>query len=326
MRQSLITLLGTTAVLFAFAGNARAQENFPLGPANYEQDVQIFAPFELDLDNMADDQWSGYFFEYNKLFWTYTGERTTVGSRNVSETITWFNGVQDSGHHGHGWGVRGNHLPGEPARLRESEQSVPPPTVIHNAIQNAGAAGWLCIRRSLRAWLSRSGATAGWSACWTVRSRTNRSSSALHRGQPMADSRRLSTTTTPTRSTSVRATVRRPHPGDRAFGFGSVPVMFETPPGFMLGFRDYMNNFSDCRSRHASVAHMPTWATTATATDPDTLPIPFFHIADDINGNGILAAVPIIVVGPDGVARTGVHSRLRRPARIQHLLRLRDGP
>ena len=28
---------------------------------------------------MADDQWSGYFFEYNKLFWYYSGERVTVG-------------------------------------------------------------------------------------------------------------------------------------------------------------------------------------------------------------------------------------------------------
>src|SRR5438128_553289 len=94
MRQSLITLLGTTAVLFALVGNARAQENFPLGPENYEHDAQIFAPFELDLDNMTDKQWSGYFFEYNKLFWNYTGERTTIGSGNVSETITFFNGVQ----------------------------------------------------------------------------------------------------------------------------------------------------------------------------------------------------------------------------------------
>ena len=67
MRQSLITLLGTTAVLFALMGNVRAQENFPLGPENYESDAQIFAPFELDLDNMAEKQWSGYFFEYNKL-------------------------------------------------------------------------------------------------------------------------------------------------------------------------------------------------------------------------------------------------------------------
>ena len=67
-------------------GTAHAQENLPIGPSNYEQDLQIFAPFELDLDNMVDDQWSGYFFEYNKLFWAYTGERTTIGSPNVLST------------------------------------------------------------------------------------------------------------------------------------------------------------------------------------------------------------------------------------------------
>src|SRR4051794_24712718 len=93
MRQSLVTLLGTMAVLSAFAGVVRAQENFPLGPENYESDAQIFAPFELDLDNLTDKQWSGYFFEYNKLLWNYTGERTIVGSSNVSETISFFNGV-----------------------------------------------------------------------------------------------------------------------------------------------------------------------------------------------------------------------------------------
>ena len=74
MRQSLITLLATTAVLLGLASLARAQENFPLGPENYEHDAQIFAPFELDLDNLTDKQWSGYYFEYNKLFWNYTGE------------------------------------------------------------------------------------------------------------------------------------------------------------------------------------------------------------------------------------------------------------
>ena len=75
----------------AVIGRRRAQENLPFGPSNYEHDFQIFAPFDLDLDNMVDDQWSGYFFEYNKLFWAYTGERTTVGSPNVFENV---NGVQ----------------------------------------------------------------------------------------------------------------------------------------------------------------------------------------------------------------------------------------
>jgi Putative beta barrel porin-7 (BBP7) len=39
------------------------------------------------------------------------------------------------------------------------------------------------------------------------------------------------------------------------------------------------------------------------SADPNALPIPFLHLADDINGNGIMGAFPITVIGPDGVAR-----------------------
>ena len=40
----------------------------------------------------------------------------------------------------------------------------------------------------------------------------------------------------------------------RAFGFGSVHVNFETPPGYLLGFRDYLNFLAGGRHRHASRA------------------------------------------------------------------------
>src|SRR5262249_40871013 len=73
-------------------------------------------------------------FEYNKLFWNYTGERTTVGSRNVSETITWFNGVQNQV------------ITATDGQFAEiiyrfnpqdfTVQPVPAPTVIHNALNN----------------------------------------------------------------------------------------------------------------------------------------------------------------------------------------------
>ena len=65
----------------------------PWGRRTTSRTSRSSAPFTLDLDNMADKQWSGYFFDYDKLFWAYTGERTTVGSHNVSETIL-FNGVK----------------------------------------------------------------------------------------------------------------------------------------------------------------------------------------------------------------------------------------
>src|SRR6476660_5531529 len=141
MRQSLITLLGTTAVLLAFAGNLRAQENFPLGPENYECDAQAFAPFTLDLDNMAEAQATGYCFEYNKLFWDYTGERTTVGSRNVSETITWFNGVQNQTITATDGQFAEIIYRVNPQDFVNPNSPIPPPTVIHNALNNVTSQG-----------------------------------------------------------------------------------------------------------------------------------------------------------------------------------------
>ena len=70
-------------LLAALAGRASGQENLPFGPSNYEHDFQLFAPLELDLDNSQEDQYSGYFFEYQKLFWSYSGERVTVGDPQV---------------------------------------------------------------------------------------------------------------------------------------------------------------------------------------------------------------------------------------------------
>src|ERR1043165_3947884 len=84
MKQPIIVLLGTVALAVAFLADARAQENVPFGPENYEQDFQMFSPFTLDLDNMVDKQYSGYFFNYDKLFGSYSGERTTVGSGDAS--------------------------------------------------------------------------------------------------------------------------------------------------------------------------------------------------------------------------------------------------
>jgi hypothetical protein len=63
-----------------------------------------------------------------------------------------------------------------------------------------------------------------------------------------------------------------------------------------------MNNFGDAAlgTQRGPIAYVGNYGG---SEDPDSLPIPFLHLADDINGNGILGAFPIIVVGPDGVAR-----------------------
>jgi hypothetical protein len=66
-----------------------------------------------------------------------------------------------------------------------------------------------------------------------------------------------------------------------------------------LGWRDYMNNFSDAAlgTQRGIVAYVGNYGD---STDPGALPIPFLHLADDINGNGIPGAIPIIIVGPAG--------------------------
>jgi hypothetical protein len=306
MRQSLITLLGTTAVLLALTGNLRAQENFPLGPENYESDAQIFAPFNLDLDNMAEAQQTGYFFEYNKLFWNYTGERTTIGSNNVSETITWFNGVQNQVITATNGQFAEIIYRVNPQDFVNPNSPVPAPTVIHNALNNvAPRAGFAFGNRYELGY--RDGGS-GWMVGVLDGPEQNQTqffgffpNAATNGGIPPFISRDY------TNGSDINAVAPATNgviagASERAFGFGSVPVMFETAPGFMQGFRDYMNNFSDALlgTQRGPLSYVGNYGASA---DPNALPIPFLHLADDINGNGIMGAFPITVIGPDGVAR-----------------------
>src|SRR3990172_7748665 len=81
-------------LLSALAVDARGQINLPFGPENFEHDFQLFAPVELDLDNEPYQDDYGYFAEYNKLAWSFSGERITVGNPDVvvlAETIFYDN-------------------------------------------------------------------------------------------------------------------------------------------------------------------------------------------------------------------------------------------
>jgi hypothetical protein len=305
MRQSLITLLGTTAVLIAFIGEVRAQENFPLGPENYEQDAQIFAPFDLDLDNLTDKQWSGYFFEYNKLFWSYTGERTTVGSHNVSETITWFNGVQNQVITATDGQFAEIIYRVNPQDFVNPNNPVPPPIVIHNALQNAGPRAGFAFGNRYE--LGYKDAGHGWTVGVLDGPELNQTQTFGFIPGPNGelppfindDYTGANDVSGPGRTLITAA------PGLRAFGFGSVPVLFEAAPGFMQGFRDYVNDHADAfmGTQVGPYAYVGNYGATA---EVDTLPFTFFRVADDINGNGITAATPIIVVGPDGQIHVGI--------------------
>jgi hypothetical protein len=91
MRHQFTGLLAKTSfILAAFAGVAWAQEDVPFGPKNYEQDFQMFAPLELDLDNQPvgfKDNRGGYFFSYDKLIWSISGERVAVGDQSITREV-----------------------------------------------------------------------------------------------------------------------------------------------------------------------------------------------------------------------------------------------
>jgi putative beta barrel porin BBP7 len=86
----------------------------------------------------------------------------------------------------------------------------------------------------------------------------------------------------------------------RAFGFGSVPVLFETAPGYLQGFRDYLQNLAGAQQGtvggpmlYVGNYGMPVF-TEGEDFDDDTV----FRRADDIDEDGIWGS--ILVLNPDG--------------------------
>jgi hypothetical protein len=277
MNLRLFGLLVTTTTLLAVMGKAHAQE-LP-GPSNYEQDLQIFAPFDLDLDNMVDDQWSGYFFQYNKLFWAYTGERTTVGSKDVFVTV---DGVQ---------------VNGEFAEIiyrdnPQDEGDPPAPYVVTNGLQNVPPrAGFAMGNRYEFGYQDQGNG-------WMV---------GILDGPRLAQSEFYGFVPDPANGNGVPPFIDDDYtdgsdigPGTgpiaggdlRAFGFGAVPVLFETPPGYLLGFRDYLNLNAGAGigTQGGPLLYVGNYGA---STEDDDVPIDFFRLADDldedlVNGAGFI--------------------------------------
>jgi hypothetical protein len=83
-------LLMTTVVLVGI-GSARAQDWTPFGPSNVRYDLDLFAP--PDLSAYAD--WprpnEGFFFQYDRLYWSISGpRRTPIGQGGTA--LGFFNG------------------------------------------------------------------------------------------------------------------------------------------------------------------------------------------------------------------------------------------
>ncbi len=281
-------LLGSLAAvtLCALLRTGRAEENLPMGPSNYEQDLQIFAPFDLDLDNMVDDQWSGYFFEYNKLFWAYTGERTTVGSPNVSENI---NGVMVQGQFAE-------------VIYSPNPQDIngPPPTpyLVHNGLTNVPPRAGFALGNRYEFGYRDNGH--GWQISVLDGPQLNQQEfygfvpdPALGNGIPpfIPDDYTDGTDIGPGTGPVGEA---------RAFGFGSVPVLFETPPGYLKGFRDYLQNLNPASGGTVAgpLLYVGSYGLPVFTEDTTVGNTEVFRLADDLNGNGIWGNV--LVVNPDG--------------------------
>jgi hypothetical protein len=289
MKLRLYGLLAATLAFVALASSVRAQENLPLGPSNYDEDLQLFSPFEIDLDNTTDKQWSGYFFEYNKLFWSYTGERTTIGSPNVTEMI---NGVA----------VQGQFAEVIYQQNPQDLGTRPDPYLVQNTLTNAGPRVGFSMGNRYELGYRDQGH--GWTISVLDGGKLNQTTNygfvpdpATNGGIPPFIARDY---TNGSDVNSLPPNTNGPVGEARAFGFGSVPVLFETPPGYLMGFRDYLQNLAGAGGGtiggpllYVGNYGIPQFSENTTN---NTTTLPVFRLADDLNGNGIWGS--ILVVDP----------------------------
>ena len=283
MKLRIFGSLVATLTLFAFTGSGHAQENLPTGPSNYQADLQMFAPFDVDLDNMVDDQWSGYTFQYNKLFWSYTGERTTIGSPNVYEN------------------VNGTLVQGEFAEIiyrdnPQDEGDPPAPYVVRNTLDNVAPRAGFAMGDRYDIGYRDNGH--GWQI--GVLDGPELNQSQFYGFVPRADGG-IPPFIDPDYTDGFRYWSRSGGPiagADlRAFGWGSVPIVFETPPGYLVGFRDYLNLLAGAAigTQGGPMLYVGNYGA---STEDDDIPVEFFRLADDIDEDGVPGAG--IVVDEDG--------------------------
>jgi hypothetical protein len=85
-------------------------------------------------------------------------------------------------------------------------------------------------------------------------------------------------------------------------GFGNVHVNFETPSGYMSGFRDYLN-FVSGASTGTQIGPVAYVGNYGGVSEPDTdgdSSINFIRLTDDIDENGVFGAAVIVTIGPNG--------------------------
>jgi hypothetical protein len=287
--KSVFTTIGL--VLAALVTDARGQVNIPFGPANYDHDLQIFAPLELDLDNLpAEDDSCGYFFSWDKQATWYSGEKVTVGDPDaflMAELIYKIR-VQDQDEF--------NLLPGAAnaqfVDLVNNYTGVPVPDgqmdtyQITNALQNVPPRAGMAMGDRYQ-FGYRDGDN-GWMVGILKGARLHETETYGFGAGPGLDA---------TGYTNAAGDDFGPQAGAdlRAFGFGSVPILFQTPQGYLFGFRDYLNYLADAAigTQVGPIAYVGNYGASNEVGTGDT-EFEFFRLTDDIDGDLIPGAGVII--------------------------------
>jgi hypothetical protein len=87
----------------------------------------------------------------------------------------------------------------------------------------------------------------------------------------------------------------------QSLGFRNTHINFETPPGYVQGFRDYLNYLAGAQigTQVGPISYVGNYGgVSESASDDDGFT--FYRLTDDIDENGIPGAVIILVPGPNG--------------------------
>ncbi|MBX3426568.1 MAG: BBP7 family outer membrane beta-barrel protein [Pirellulales bacterium] len=224
---------------------AQAQDAY-CGPA-CDFETQWFAPVDFDFNCRPIEKECGFFFNYNRLVWAMTGERTTIGARGVtdlSEVIYYGETVDLNG------GGTNPFANGDP----------PPPYLIQNGIQEAppdADLGWgtryeVGYQSGGRSWMVGvlDGPVSSTYKVYGFQHLAYPNSFPAWNDLPLLANDLLGTTGFSIEEfdfTGGGFGVQAPHSGTAAIpttanGFGSVHVNFENNDQHLFGFRDYVND------------------------------------------------------------------------------------
>ncbi len=276
MRLHKYQFLAAFGLLLAVvAAKAQAQIDLPFGPENYSHDFQLFAPVEIDLDNEPSVNDHGYMFNYSKLAWSFSGERVEIGDPDVSvlSEIIYYDNPQDEG-------------------------DPPPPYEIRNGLQNVipdagfglGDRYEIGYRDRGNGWMigildgpeQQQNKVYGMTA--TLTGTTLPPWDVDYRGSPLF----------PGQDPNI------PTPAGLneffSLGFGNVHVNFETPTGYLQGFRDYLNVFAGAAigTQVGPVAYVGNYGGLQEDDIDDDVQFTFFRLTDDLDEDFIPGAAIII--------------------------------